>query len=171
MTMTLHNPSAEPAGRAFGDRALRIIVALVGLIEGLRGLTDVPLLFGDIAKIGVTTVAVMALHPIGGFAAVGLALAGRLRHAVGALAVFILAQWASDNSTVFRDGLQLGGDAFVVSLMTFKTIVQPLIGVGAIAAAWRNRHLTAATIAVMLPMLVDVAAIAAFAIAVSLHGF
>jgi len=172
MTMTLPTPATEPAGHACGERTLRVIVALVGLIEGLRGLTDVPILFGDITKIGAITVTVMVLHPILGFAALGLALARRLRHAIGALAVFILAEWASDNSTVFRDGLQLGGgDAFVASLMTFKTFVQPLIGAGAIAAAWRNRHLAAATIALMLPTLVDAAGIAAFAIAVSLYGF
>jgi hypothetical protein len=178
MTMTLPAPAAEPAVRSSGDLGLRIVVALVALIEGMRGLSDLPILFGDIAKIpgftlfGLTTIATIVLHPILGFAAFGFALARRLRHALVALAVFILAEWMSEMSTVFRDGLQIvGGDAFVTSLTAFKTFAPPLIAAAAIAAAWRNRHLTMATLAVMLPTLVDATAIAAFAIAVSMYGF
>jgi hypothetical protein len=178
MTMTLPAPAVEPARPASCDRALRVIVALVAVIEGMRGLTDVPILFGDIAKIpgftplGLITIAMIVLHPILGFAAFGFALAHRLRLAIVALAVFIFAEWASEMSTVFRDGFQIvGGDVFVTSLAAFKTFAPPLIAIGAITAVWRNRHLTAATIAVMLPTLVDAAAIAAFAIAVSMYGF
>ena len=47
----------------------------------------------------------------------------------------------------------------------------PAIALGAIAAAWFNRYLTLATIGVMLPTLVDIAGVVAFAIAVSIHGF
>ena len=46
-----------------------------------------------------------------------------------------------------------------------------MIGCGAIAAAWFNRHLTAATLAVTLPTLVNAAGIAAFAISVMMYGF
>jgi hypothetical protein len=53
----------------------------------------------------------------------------------------------------------------------FKIFVQPLIAAIAIAAAWRNRQLAAATLAVMLPTLVDATGFIAFAISVSLHGF
>jgi hypothetical protein len=178
MTMTLPAPAAEPAARATRDQVLRLIIALVALIEGVRGLTDLPILFDDIAKIpgfsiyGLMTIASIVMHPIAGFASFDFALTRRLRHALVTLAAFILWAWASEMSTVFRDGLQLGGgDAFVVSLMAFKTFAPPLIALGAIAAARRNRHLTAATVAVMLPTLVDAAAIVAFAVAVSLHGF
>ena len=51
MTMTPPAPAVEPAARATRDQELRLIVALVALIEGVRGLTDVPILFDDIAKI------------------------------------------------------------------------------------------------------------------------
>jgi hypothetical protein len=37
--------------------------------------------------------------------------------------------------------------------------------------AWLNRFLTAATIAAVLPTLIDAAGVAAFAISVSLYGF
>jgi hypothetical protein len=67
--------------------------------------------------------------------------------------------------------LSSGDDAFVVSLMVFKTIIQPPVASAALAAAWLNRFLTAATIAAVLPTLIDAAGIAAFAISVSLYGF
>jgi hypothetical protein len=178
MTMTLPAPAAEPAQHAAGNGALRIIVVLLALIEILRGLADLTILFDDIATIpgftlyGLMTIATIVLHPILGFAAFGLALARRPHHAVVALAAFILAHWASENSTVFRDGLQIiGGDAFVTSQMAFNAFGQPLVAAAAIAAAWHNRHLAAATVAVMLPTLVDAAGIVAFAIAVNSHGF
>jgi hypothetical protein len=67
--------------------------------------------------------------------------------------------------------LSSGDDAFVVALMVFKTIIQPLVASAALAAAWLNRFLTAATIAAVLPTLIDAAGVAAFAISVSLYGF
>jgi hypothetical protein len=55
--------------------------------------------------------------------------------------------------------------------MVFKTIIQPLVASVALMAAWFSRYLAAATIAVMLPTLVDAAGVAAFAISVILYGF
>jgi hypothetical protein len=155
MTMTL--PAAAPAARSSGDGMLRFVVALVGLIEGFGGLIDVSILFGDIAKIpgyspgGLIMIAAIVLHPILGLAAFGFGLARRLRYAILALGLLVLSQWASE--------------------MLFKIFVQPLIAAIAIAAAWRNRQLAAATLAVMLPTLVDATGFIAFAISVSLHGF
>jgi hypothetical protein len=178
MIMTLPAPTAEPAQHAASNGALRIIVVLLALIEILRGLADLPILFDDIAKIpgftlyGLMTIATIVLHPILGLAAFALALARRPRHAIVALAVFILAHWASENSTVFRDGLQIiGGDAFVTSQMAFNTFGQPLIAIGAIAAAWCNRYLALAAVAVIVPAMLDLIGFIAFAVAVSNHGF
>jgi hypothetical protein len=178
MTMTMLVPAAEPAQEASRGGVLRIIVALVGLIEVLRGLIDIPIVFFDIAPIagftpyGVMTVAVMVSHPILGFAALVLALTHRPRHAIAALALFLLGDWVVQNSTMFRDGLQLvGGDAFVTALMIGKVLVQPLVAAAAIAAARCNRYLALAAIAVIVPVMLDLIGFIVFAIAVSVHGF
>ena len=173
MTMTLPASPPAPANAASLDQILRVIVALVGVIEGMGGLIDLPTLFGDLSNIGLITLASIALHPLLGFAALIFALTRRLRTAIVALALLVLAKWASDMTSAVDHGLELsaGDDAFVIALMVSKIFVQPALSLAAVAAAWFNRYLTAATIAVMLPTIVDAAAIAAFAIAVSLHGF
>lgn len=177
MTMSLPAPAAESAARPSGDGILRIVVALVGLIEGFGGLTDLSILFGDIAKIpgfspgGLIIIAAIVLHPILGLAAFGCCLARRLRYAILALGLLALSQWASEMPSVIRHGLELDGSAFVVALMVFKIFIQPAIAAIAFAAVWRNRHLAAATLAVILPTLVDAAGVIAFAISISLHGF
>ena len=51
MTMSLPASTPAPAKAASFDQILRIIIALVGVIEGLGGLTDLPILFGDISTI------------------------------------------------------------------------------------------------------------------------
>jgi hypothetical protein len=73
--------------------------------------------------------------------------------------------------TVIGHGLDLEDDAFVIAHMVFKIHIRPLIAAAALAATWRNRHLAAATIAAMLPTLVDAAGLAAFAAGVMLYGF
>jgi hypothetical protein len=175
--MTVPAPAAAPAARSSGDGILRVVVALVGLIEGFGGLIDLSILFGDIAKIpgyspgGLIMIAAIVLHPILGLAAFGFGLARRLRYAILALGLLVLSQWTSEMPLVIPHDLALDGSAFVVALMVFKIFVQPLIAAIAIAAAWRNRQLAAATLAVMLPTLVDATGVIAFAISVSLHGF
>ena len=98
-------------------------------------------------------------------------MTGRLRHGIVALGAFALAKWFSDALSMTAADLQLSGDAFVNSIMLFQIVIEPIIAAGAIAAAWFNRYLVPATIAVLLPTLVNAAGIAAFAIGVSLHGF
>ncbi len=170
-------PSTSLPEPASLSPVLRVIIALVGAIEGINGLTDVSILFGEISRIpgttpgGLTIIASIALHPILGFVALAFALTRRLRYGVAALAVLTLMQWASDMPSVINHGFDLTGDAFVNAQAIFKIIIQPIIAAGAIAAGWFNRHLAPATIAVMLPTLVDLAGFAAFAVGISMHGF
>ena len=177
MTMTLPASTPAPAAPASYDQILRVVVALVGLIEGFSSLTDLPILFGDISKIpgttpgGLTMLASIVLHPILGFAALTFALTRRLRYGIVALASFAFVKWCSDAMSMTAADLALNGDAFVDSLMIFKIAIQPVIALAAIAMAWAGRYLVPATIAVMLPTLVDATAIVAFAISVGIHGF
>lgn len=175
MSMTAPTPAdtSAPAQRGSLDQVLRVVVALFGLFEGLRGLSDLPLLFGgiDLSLGGALTLASTALHPLAGFAAFGFALAKRVRVSVAALAVFALVQWASDVPSDFKHGLHIGGDVFMVALLVSKTFIQPLAAVAALVAARHNRYLVPATLGLLLPTLVEVANIVAFAIAVRLYGF
>jgi hypothetical protein len=151
MTMTL--PASSPEHCSTLKTTLLVIGALVGTLEGLYGfassVTSIPLL-------GV-------LHPILGFGAVGFALAGRLRPGIAALGLLALSLWAR------HIGLfSLTRDAFLITESILKLFVQPALAVAAIAAAWFNRHLAAATAAaiaaVTLPTIVDWAAVAALII-------
>lgn len=154
-----------------------VIIGLIGAIEVFSGLSHYSTLFGDISKIpgfspgGLTILASIVLHPILGLAAVAFALIRRLRLSIIALGLFALTQWASDMPSVIWHGFDLSGDAFVNAHAVFKIFLQPGIGLLAIAAAWRDRHLTLATVGVMLPTLVDTAGVVAFAIGVMLYGF
>ena len=177
MTMTLPASTPAPASSASLDPILRVIVAIVGAIEGLGGLTDLSILLNDMSTIpgtspgGVIIIASIILHPILGFAALGLALARRLRYGITALALLVLTQWCSDMPSVINHGIGLTGNAFVVTMTVLKILVQPALALLAIAAAWFNRHLALAAVAVMLPTIVDAASVAAFAVGVFIHGF
>ena len=147
------------------------MIALVGAIEAVGGLTDLPQLFGDTSRIAGVTLASLAVHPLLGLAALGFALTRRLRHGIVALALFAAIEWASEMPSVIREGFELNGDTFLNCAFIFRFAIQPVIALAAIIAAWLDRHLTAAAIGVMLPTLIDAAIMAAFAIAVALHGF
>jgi hypothetical protein len=75
--------------------------------------------------------------------------------------------WASD----IRHGLDLRGGAYVNAHAIYKIIVSPALALLAIAAARFDRHPAAATVAVVLPTIVDAAGVAAFAISVFMYGF
>jgi hypothetical protein len=51
MTMTLPASTPEPANSASLDQVLPIVVALIGTIECLGGLSNWSMLFGDMSKI------------------------------------------------------------------------------------------------------------------------
>ena len=170
MTMTLSAPPPVPADVSMMP-LLRAIVELVGLAETFSGLGDVPVLFGDTSKIDALTLMVTALHPVAGIVAFACAAADRLRYGIAVIGILALSQWASNFPATIRDGFTLNNDVFANSYMIVATFGLPLIGAGALAAAMSNRHLTAATIAVMLPTIIAAAGIAAFAIGVFLYGF
>lgn len=177
MSITLPASSPAPANAVSLNPALLVIVALIGAIEALNGLIDCSILFGDMSGVpgyspgGLTIIASIALHPILAATALAFALMRRLRFGIAALALLTLTQWASDMPSVIRHGVSLDGDAFVVTTMVLKIFIQPALACLAIAAAWFNRYLAAATAAVMLPTIVDAAGFAAFAIGVAIHGF
>jgi hypothetical protein len=177
--MTMPLPATTPANApsAALDRVLRIVVFLFGMIEGILHLSDLSILSGDITRIpgadpeGLMFLAAIVLHPVLGFAAAACALTKKLRLGLAALALLALMPWVRDLPSLIREGFQMSGSAYLNADAIFRTAIQPVIGLGALSAAWLNRHLTAATLALTLPTLVKAAGIAAFAISVMLYGF
>ena len=158
MTMTL--PASSPADCSPIVKTLLVIGALVGMLEGLFGFAT------SIASNPLLGV----LYPILGFGAVGFALAGGLRPGITALALLALSLWARLSGM-----FDLTSDVFLITAAILKVYVQPALAIGAIAAAWFNRHLlaatTAAAVAIMLPTIVDWAGVAVLIIHVSIYGF
>jgi hypothetical protein len=177
MTMTLPASTPAPARPVPHEMILRVAVALVGLIEAFAGLVDL-VVIGDIAGTpdlspgGLAALAPMVLRLLLGVAAVGFAVTRQLRLAVAALAVWALARWGHDISLLMRDerSVSLAYDVTSNSLAVFRAFGQPLLSAAALAAAWRNRHLAAATAAIAVMTLVDLGGIAVFAIGVALYG-
>ena len=157
MTMTL--PVASPTNPSLLEKTLLVIGAFVGTFEGL---------FGFATSAAGSPPLLSALNPVLGIGAVSFALAGHLRLGTTALALLALSLWARH-----IDMFSLTGDAFLITETILKVYVQPALAVAAIAAAWFNRHLAAATaamVAVMLPTIVDWAGVAALIILVSIYG-
>lgn len=177
MTMTLPISAPAPARRIPHEMVLIVAVALVGLIEAFSGLVDL-VVVGDVAKTpdlspgGLVTLAPMVLHLLLGLAALGFAVTRRLRLGVAALAVWALARWGHDISLLIREGHDISSAYDLTSngLALFRAFGQPLLSAAALAAAWRNRHLAAATAAIAVMTLIDLGGIALFAIAVALYG-
>jgi hypothetical protein len=177
MTMTLPASTPAPARRIPHETILRVAIALLGLIEAFIGLVDL-VVVGDVADTpdlslgGLGTLAPMVLHLLLGLAALGFAVTRHQRLGVAALAVWALARWGHDISLLTRDGFGISSAYDMTSngLALFKIFGQPLLSAAALAAAWRNRHLTAATAAIALMTVIDVGGIVLFAIAVALYG-
>jgi hypothetical protein len=169
-------PDAAPAPirppRLLGLYLLLIIIAA---IEAFDGLSNVPMLFGDMSKFpgpglgGAIIKAYVASHPVLALAALAFATIGRLRYAIMALGALVLMNWLNYMPSVVLHGFDFGG------LSAFQTPLQiiafPLMGACAIALAARNERLGLATMLVSIPTLFNVAAVIAFGISVFLYGF
>lgn len=166
--------SAEPVP---AQPWLRIVLIAAAFIETLGAVNDIPILFGDTSEVpgpglgGWIITAKLALGPIAAIAALVFALSGRIRPALAALAAVILLMWLSYLPSVAIHGLDFEGSAAVVLQMMFQIGLAPFIAATVAALAARNQRLAFATALAVLPTLVSVLSIAAFAISVGIYGF
>jgi hypothetical protein len=169
-------PDATPAPihppRLLGLYLLLIIVAA---IEAFDGLSNAPMLFGDMSAIpgpglgGAIIKAYVASHPVLALAALAFATVGRLRYAIMALGALVLMNWLNYMPSVVQHGLDFGGvSAFQTPL---QIIAFPLMGASAIALAARGRRLGLATMLVSAPTPFNLAAVIAFGISIFAYGF
>ena len=176
MTSATTMPDAAPAAirppRLLGLYLLLIIVAAV---ETFDGLSNAPMLFGDMSNIpgpgigGAIIKAYIASHPVLALVALAFATIGRLRYAIITLGALVLMTWLHFMPSVVRHGFDFDGiSAFETPV---RIIAFPLMAVCAIAIAVRGERLGLATMLVSIPTLYGVAAVIAFGIGIFLYGF
>jgi hypothetical protein len=164
--------AASPAPRMLGLRTALIALAL---IEAGLGLSDAPVLFGDMSHLGSgigsgLVKAHLAAHPVLAIAAIVFAAMGRMRHAIIALGAIIIMTWLSDMPSVVAHGLEFKG-AFSAVETVSKVIAFPLMAACAIAYAAHDEHLGRATLLVAVPTLFIVVLLVGFAVGVMIYGF
>ncbi len=154
-------------------RALLLAAAILELVGGVR---DLPILFGDTSQIpgpglgGGIIKAKIALHPIVALAAVAFAATNKLRYALIAMAVLALLGWANYLPSIAIHGLNVGDGALGL-LTAFQVVLVPIFAGIIIVLAIRGQRLVLATALSILPTLVGVIGVLAFAIAVGIWGF
>ncbi len=176
MTTTLPASTPAPAGPVWHQRVFCGVAALTALIEAFSGVVDLVVVGGitrtpDLSPSGLIALALMVVHLLLGLAALGFAVTGRLRFAVAALAVWALTRWARDLTIHGWFVVSPVADLDHIGRALFTTFGRPMLCAAALAAAWRNRYLAAATVAIAVMTVADLAAITMFAIGAFLYGY
>jgi hypothetical protein len=151
-----------------------LFLLVFATIETLRSLSGLPVLFDDAPDIPGTTpgglliTASIILSPLLAAVAFIFALRSEIDRAIMALASVTLLRWASYLPSVVIHWPE-------TDLMDFegilRLVVLPVLAVVAITLARRKERLGLATALVILPTIVDILGVAAFAISVSIYGF
>jgi hypothetical protein len=173
-TMSIDDGSVLPVPPPAATRllGLRVVLILAALFEAYDGCSTLSAISSGPAQhttqglVGVLNMAQIVSHPFLGAAALAFALIGRVRDAIIALAEILAMNWLSDMPEVVLRGFELDSP-----LMVSHVVAYPVMAAGAIVLARRGERLGLATLMVVLPTLVAVAGITAFAIAISIHGF
>ena len=159
-------------------RWLAVALMVVAAVETLGALSDLPGVFFQydhptallrVAQALIKLKLALAA-PLAG-AALIYAVRTQPRVAIALLAFLVLVRWALDVPTsLVIHGFALSGG--LPGLIVFaQYFIYPLLGLAALALAWRNQRLGIAVVLVGLPPFAGVAMIAAFAIGVAIYGF
>lgn len=159
-------------------RWLRIILAVVALIEFADALASASNIFVDyhhdtayLRFAQALTSVKLALAPLVAGAAAVLAVIGRPRGAIAALATLALLAFALDDVwSIPIHGFELKPNFGGVDAAAHH-IVFPLAAIAAIVLAVKDRQLALATALVCLPTMFNWLGVLAFAISVLLYGF
>ncbi len=155
----------------------RVLLIAVAALELFGALSDLPSLFQDyghttrllIFAQALTSVRI-ALAPLLAGTALALALIGRGRAAIVALAILILAAWLTDLPSIAVHVLEMTPDFGGVSVLLHR-LLYPAIAIAAIVLAARNIRLGLAALLVALPTVFFWLGFLVFAIGVSIYGF
>ena len=171
---TAENTTAAPAPHLW----LRIVLAVVALVELADALSSVHNIFTDyhhatalLRFAQALTSVKLALAPLVAGAAAVLAVMGRTRHAIGALAALELLDWMlQDVWSIPFHGLELslnfgGIEAF------FHHFVFPAVAIAGAALALKDPRLALAGLLVSLPTLINWTVVVVFTIGIIIYGF
>jgi hypothetical protein len=172
MTAITETPQTAPA-----HPRLRIVLIVIAAIEAVGALRNIPAIFYDfnptspIGKFAQTlgTVDHVLAVPIT-LAAVYFAAAGRIRHAIAALAIRTLVTWICDLPTFAIHGIEWSWSYGGIQVAGYQ-IGAPIIAIWALYLARRNERLPLATLLVSLPTIFFWLGVIAFAIGVMIYGF
>jgi hypothetical protein len=154
-----------------------LVLCVAAALEALSAINDVPILFADDPEVpgpglaGALITAKIALTPLLAFCALVFAASNRLRAALLSMAAIIALTWLSYLPSVAIHGLELQGSAAVVLYTLFQIVVIPLVLATIVILALRGDRPRLATALAVLPALVSVLGVAAFAIGVAMYGF
>lgn len=171
---TAENTMASPAPH----HGLRIALAVVALVELADALSSVQNIFTDyhhetalLRFAQALTSVKLALAPLVAGAAAALAVMGRTRLAIGALAALELLDWVlQDIWSIPFHGLELslnfgGIEAF------FHHFIFPAVAIAGAALALKDRRLALAGLLVSLPTLINWTVVVVFTIGIMIYGF
>jgi hypothetical protein len=155
-----------------------MLLIAAAALEFLGGVRDFPILFGNLSEVpgpglgGGIIAAKIALQPILGLAALVCAWTGRLRQSLLAMAAIILMTWLNFLPSVTLHGLDLRGkDAFISLHMILQVVLAPFLATAVAALVIRNRITPTAIALAILPTVVGVLGVIAFAVSVAIYGF
>jgi hypothetical protein len=155
---------------------LRLVLASIALVELIDGMSNAPVLLGDMSEIpgpgigGAIIKAHLATHPVLALSALMFALIGYVRHAILALGAVILMTWLNYMPSLVLHGFDFAGPFAVVQTST-QIIVFPLMAACAIAYAARDQRPWLATSLVSIPTLFNLLSMVAFFVALVIYGF
>jgi hypothetical protein len=172
MTDTVPSPAlAEPSV------LLRAALVVVALIETVSAVFNVSGIFNDyghttqLLKFAQALTSVdLAIAPLIAGTALACAFIGKVRHAIGLLAIRMLASYILDMPSLDIHGLELSAD-FGGAYVAAYRFGYPLIAIAALMLAIRNERLALATFFVSLPTLSSWLGVVAFAIGIAVYGF
>jgi hypothetical protein len=147
-------------------------VALVAAaaVQFLSSLPDVLIVFGDTSQLaGGLVTAKIALAPAIAFAALYFAVRGPFAYALLALATLILLTWASFLPAFRLQPPNLENGAFELAFAAYQRLLTPLMA--AVVVVVSGKRPVLATLLAVLPTLMGVLAVIAFAVDVAVHGF
>ena len=155
-----------------GTRWPRIVALAAAAVQFMSSLPDLAALFADASEPRFAiVVAKMVLAPVIAFAALYFAVRGPLRHALIALAALSLLTWASFLPAFRIEPPNAQSGAFGLAFAAYQLVLAPLIAGVVVVLALSDKRPVLATLLAVVPTLVGVAAVVAFAINVFIYGF